>query len=114
MAGPDSRALYTVEDGRAVVSQLHSFRIVMTTVDADFLHEGPNLLTNERLGATVVYDERTVFYDVAVRLKGSAVGRNVPWVGFNLRFHPDRLFRGVHEKVAIDRSAGDEVRVGNE
>ena len=103
-AGSDSRALLVVEDGRAMLSTLHNFRILMTTADADFMHDG-NVLSNERLGATVVYDERTVFYDVAVRLKGSAVGRGVPWVGFNLRFHPDQLFRGVQEKVAIDRSA---------
>jgi hypothetical protein len=29
-------------------------------------------MSNDRLGATVIYNESEVFYDVGVRLKGSA------------------------------------------
>jgi hypothetical protein len=57
------------------------------------------------VGATVIYDEREVFYDAGVRLKGSERGRPVAGrVGFNLRFDPEQPFRGVHEAVSIDRS----------
>lgn len=103
--GVDSRALYVVEDGQAAGGSPHKFRLVMTAADAAFMHTEVNVLSNAYLGATVIADENDVYYDVGARLKGSFVGRNVPRVGFNIRFHPDRLFRGVHDKVAIDRSA---------
>jgi hypothetical protein len=106
-AGRDSRALYKVNDGQAVLGRVHNFRIIMTTNDANFLHLDTNVMSNQRMGATVVYDERQAFYNVGVRLKGSERGRPVAGrVGFNVRFDPDHLFRGVHEKVHIDRSGG--------
>jgi hypothetical protein len=111
--GPDSRALLRVNDYLAVEGPLQNFRLLMLREDTDFLHAATNVLGNERLGATVIYNEfatasvpasLTVFYDVAVRLKGSFVGRDVGRVGFNISFHSEQLFRGVHDKVAVDRS----------
>lgn len=104
--GAASRALYVVEDGQAAGGSPHKFRLVMTAADASFMHADINALSNATVGATIISDESEIYYDAAVRLKGSFVGRNVPRVGFNVRFQPDRLFRGVHDKVAIDRSAG--------
>lgn len=101
--GPDSRALIQVQDGQATAT-LQKIRLVMTAADSTYMHSNNNVESNELLGATVVVNESEVFYDVGARLKGSFVGRNVPRVGFNLRFHSDQLFRGIHEKVAIDRS----------
>jgi len=103
--GPASRALYVVQDGQAA-GALPAFRLVMTNADATFLHTPVNTLSNEFLGATVIEREGEVYYDVGVRLKGSFVGRNVARVGFNVRFGPDQLFRGVLDKVAVDRSQG--------
>ena len=105
-AGPDSRALYKVEDGNASGAR-QNVRIVMTTADANHMHDPTNVLSNERLPATIIYNESEIYYDVqGVRLKGSYVGRNVPRVGFNIAMNADRPFRGVHPKIAIDRSAG--------
>ena len=101
--GPDSRALFIVEDGRTEDGALHEFRLVMRDEDVDLLHRPTNSLSNERLGATVIY-EGDAFYDTGVRLKGSFVGRNAARVGFNIAFNSDQLFRGVHDKVAVDRS----------
>jgi hypothetical protein len=101
--GVDSRALYVVQDGQATGALRH-FRLLMTTADANYMHTAVNTLSNEFLGATVIVDEREVYYDVGVRLKGSFVGRNVARVGFSFRFGPDQLFRGVLDKVAVDRS----------
>jgi hypothetical protein len=102
--GANSRALYVVQDGQAASAPLHNFRIIMTTADATFLHTGTNTLSNELLGCTVVENEREAFYDAGVRLQGSFVGRNVARVGFHVEFQPDRLFRGVHNTVGVDRS----------
>lgn len=102
--GPASRALCAIDDGQAALGPAAKFRLVMTTADATFMHAETNCLSNATLPATVIADESEIYYDVGARLKGSYVGRNIGRVGFNVRFQPDRLFRGVHDKVAIDRS----------
>ena len=104
-AGLDSRALLKVEDGQSKDGPLHNFLVIMLPSEANYLHTSSNVWSNERLGATVVYDRQDVFYNAGVRLKGSYVGRDVARVGFNIALNPDDLFRGVHEKVSIDRSA---------
>ncbi len=101
--GAGSRALVQVQDGQAT-GTLQKVRLVMTAADATYLHTNNNVLSNEFLGCTVVMNESEVFYDTGVRLKGSFVGRNVPRVGFTLRFNSDQLFRGVHDRIALDRS----------
>ena len=84
---------------------MHNFRIVMTPADTSLLHLPTNVMSNDRLGATVIYNEQEVFYNVGVRLKGSNAGpHNAAYLGFNVEFDPMQLFRGVHDSVAIDRS----------
>ena len=104
--GPDSRALCKADDGAALAGALHNIRILMLQAEANYLHAPTNTLSNELLGGTLIYDEKKVFHDVGVRLKGSFVGRDVLRVGFVVAFHPDRLFRDVHRKIGIDRSTG--------
>lgn len=108
-AGPDSRALYKVNDGQVVNSKLRNFRILMRPAEVSLLHAPTNVLSNERLRATVIYGEEETFYDVGVRLKGSFVGRDNARVGFNVQFNPDQRFRGVHDKVSVDRSSIQEI-----
>jgi hypothetical protein len=110
-AGVNSRALYVVRDGQATGALRH-LRLVMTTADANYMHTAVNTLSNEYLGATVIVNESDVYYDVGVRLKGSFVGRNVPRVGFSIRFGPDQLFRGVLDKIAVDRSQHTAIGIG--
>ncbi len=106
-AGPASRALYNVNDQRATTGPLHNLRLVMTPADTGFLHALTNVMSNELLRATVVYDEQESFYDVGVHLQGSERGRSDPGrVGFTIEFAPDHLFRGVHGGISIDRSGG--------
>lgn len=105
--GPDSRALYTVQDGAGSTTGLHDLRVLMTPADTALLHDEVRLMSNDRVGATVVYKEREVFYDVGVRLKGSQRGRpTAARVGYALRFQDDAPFRGSHTSVMIDRSEG--------
>ena len=78
----------------------------MTDADEELLGRSTNLMSNDLLGATVVYQDQ-VFYDVGVRLKGSEHGRaDLNRRGLSIHFQPDHLFRGVHETVGIDRSGG--------
>lgn len=102
--GAQSRAIYIVDDGRANLAKLHNLRFVMTDADRDFLYYDTNRLSNDRLGATLIYDESEVFYDVGVRLKASSWGRTHDTeTGFNLEFDPDRPFRGIHPTLGIER-----------
>ncbi len=104
-AGPNSRALYKVNDGLAATNGLHNVRLVTLTADANTMHLPINLMSNQRIGATLIYDEREVYYDVGLRLKGSEHSRTTSQrLGFNIGFNSAQLFRGVHRSVAIDRS----------
>ncbi len=106
-AGPDSRALIGFDDSEVGGTGLHAFRILMTRADSDWLHEDINLMSNDRVGATVVYQDAEVFYDVGVRGKGSERGRvTQPRLGYGVRFRDDQPFRGGITSVLIDRSEG--------
>lgn len=105
--GLDSRALFQVQDNRAAATSSHTVRVLMAQKDAQWMHQEVNQLSNHRLGATVIYKERDVYYDVKVRLKGSGYGRQDVRAGFNLRFRPDQLFQGVHDVIALDRNLAD-------
>ena len=108
-AGRDARALYEVDDGLASPT-LHNFRIVMTAAEADFMDTDIHLMSNERLGCTVIFEEHDVYYDAGVRYKSSERGRvRDARIGFKVGFNADRPFLGVHGSVSIDRSAGQAV-----
>jgi len=105
--GPRSRALYTVNDGQANPAVGHNFRIVLTPADAAFFYAPTNLMSNDRFPCTVVYDEQEVFYNAAVRGKGSVSGRGVDArFGYVVYFPTEHLFRGVQGNVQMDRSGG--------
>jgi hypothetical protein len=106
-AGSNSAALYKVSDGLANVPLAHHIRILMSPANTALLHADTNVMSNDTLPCTVIYDERTVHYDMGVRLKSSERGRNdAARVGFHLEFAPDNLFRGVHPVMLVDRSGG--------
>lgn len=105
--GPDSRALFKVSEGQALMTQLHRLSLLMLPADAQLLHASTNVMSNAEVGLTVVQDEGEVFYDVGVHLQSSERGRdNSSRVGFTVGFHPDHLFRGTQKNFTIDRSGG--------
>lgn len=88
----------------------HNVRIVMPASDSNLLHALNNVMSNDLMPCTVIYDEREVYYLCGVRLKGSEHGRaKTVRAGFQLNFPPDNLFLGTHGEISIDRSgAGDQ------
>nr|MBC8424434.1 CotH kinase family protein [bacterium] len=110
-AGPDSRALVQFDDGLAATNGLHNFRFIMTRADSDWMHQTENIMSNDLLGATVVYEEREVFYNVGVRTRGSMAGRPlVARLGYYVSFNSEQPFRDNLGSVILDRS---EVSVGH-
>lgn len=106
-AGPDSRALYQVDDGKAATNGLHNFRLITTLADRDFMHTVTEVMSNDRIESTVIDREGDIYYGAGVRLKSSQRGRaETARVGYNLKFPSDGLFRGAHDSVAVDRSEG--------
>ena len=106
-AGPYSRALYKVDDGLAATNGQHNFRIVVTNAERDFIHQLIEVMSNDRVGATIIDREEDIYYDVQLRLKGSQRARAQDnRVGYNMRFGRDDLYRGIHKSLAIDRSEG--------
>ena len=104
-AKTNSGALYKVNDGQANLALTHNVRIILTPANTSLLHADTNVMSNELLPCTVIYNESRAYYDVSVHLKSSQRGRNDPGrVGFHLVFQPDDLFRGVHPVMLIDRS----------
>ena len=103
-----SRALYQVgSDDRLADPVLNHFRIIVRPDDVEWMHDAINLMSNDRVPATVIYKENQVFYNVGVRLKGSERGRVTNQrIGFNVKFPNQQRFRGIHRTVAIDRSEG--------
>ena len=52
-------------------------RLIMLNADRDFLLDNFNRLSNERIPGSFVDGGREVFYDIGVRLQGTAAGRIV-------------------------------------
>lgn len=104
--GKNSRALYKVVDS-TLSTALHQIRLLMTTSDATYLYQATNVMGNNRMKMTVVYDDNEVFYDAGLHLQSSERGRDqTTRVGFSVKLPADHLFRGTIKTFTIDRSGG--------
>ena len=105
--GPDSRALYQVADAQGSALPAHELRLIQLDAERDFMFQATNVMSQERLGATVIYNRSEVFYDAGLRLQGTAAGRirdGEDYVSYDIGFPPDHRFRGVQGNLGIDRS----------
>jgi hypothetical protein len=110
-AGRDSRALIKVNEGGVVASK-QNLRIITTAADAAELASQVNMMSNRRRGCTMVHNEREIFYDGKIRLRGSMYSRsNSAFAGESLTFPADRLFRGTQRTVSVRRSGMNEIVV---
>lgn len=104
---PAGGAFWRVSANDADTSGLRgNLRLLVSPEDEALLFTATNRMSNDTVPATVIEDERTVYYGCQVRLKGSAFGRyHISETGYNIDFPADQLFRGVHASVSIERSA---------
>src|SRR6185436_8604001 len=80
---------------------------LMTPADVAFMHASTNVMSNERLGCTVIADEQRVFYDAGIHLQGSERARDLALRrGFSLELPAGQLYRGVHDRLTVDPSGG--------
>ena len=103
-AGPESRALYQVDDGRGPNVPVETFRIVMLGRDNAELFTTVNRMSNNYVGGTLIVGQDKAFYDVGIRQIGSRFQR--PNSGYKVRFGADDKFLGVHESLRFDNQGG--------
>ena len=105
--GPESRALYQVADAQGTALPAHELRLIMLDADRDFMLQPTNVMSNARMGATLIYDRAEVFYDAGARLQGSVASRirdGDDYVCYDIALPSDHLFRGVQDNIGIDRA----------
>lgn len=108
--GANSRALYIVQDGQASNIAAREFRVIMHPAESTAMLDTLNLLSNALTGGTLVLGGTDVFYDVGVRLQGSAAGRardispTPDFRGFNVELNSDEKYLGIYGSVGFDRS----------
>ncbi len=106
-AGANSRALFVVNDGQSSTIAAREFRVIMFPAESAAMLSSLNLLSNALRGGTVVIGATDVFYDVGVRMQGSAAGRardGTDYQGFNVDMNRDELYLGLYESIGFDRS----------
>ncbi len=107
--GPTSRALFRV-DSRVPRAPRKGFHFILTAADGRRMDAATNMMSDDRFGATVVWNDREVFYDCGVHLHGSMFSRaNLDATSYNMKFPADRKFRGVHRTVQLNRGIIEEI-----
>ncbi len=110
-AGINSRALIRVNDG-AAVNNKQNFRIITTTADGAALTNSVNIMSNRRRGCTIIHNEKEIFYNGRIRLRGSMFSRgDVATAGESVTFPADHLFRGTQRTVSVRRGGIEEIVV---
>ena len=77
-AGPDSRSLFQVQDDRGTTNPIENIPIIMLSEDADRIYTPTQFMSNQFEGATVIVNQRDVFYDMSVPGKDGSRGRPFP------------------------------------
>ena len=109
--GSRSWAIIKVDPSVAHGSK-HSIRINMLPNDANALHAFNDILSNYRLGCTIITNEEEIAYDAGIRLRGSMYSRgDSAGTALNLRFPSDRPYRGVHSTITTRRANMGEILV---
>ena len=104
--GPESRALYRVDDTFVLNPHLPDFQMLMTSHDVSEMHRSVHMMDNNRRGSTIIYEGRHAFYDAGTRFRGSMFSRGGSG-GYNIEFRPEQKFRGVHRSIGMDRGTSE-------
>ncbi|MCH1503101.1 MAG: lamin tail domain-containing protein [Verrucomicrobiales bacterium] len=109
--GPDSGAFIRV-DSVANTSLRQSLRLALSPENAQDLHTPIRILSNERRPTTVISNEREIFYNCGLRLRGSMFSRgNGGDAGLNISFPADQRFRGTQSSILVRKRNVQEILV---
>ena len=110
-AGPESGALYKVLHNRVGGGLQHRLRIIQPIDDINFQLQITNRMSNHRFPGTIIFNERDIYYDVGIRFKGSSASRSHNGHGYNMRFHTEKKYLGVHQNISFDRETLNEMLI---
>ncbi|NIP94063.1 MAG: hypothetical protein GWO24_11650, partial [Akkermansiaceae bacterium] len=95
--------MFRIDDGRASGTR-QNLRVVMTPADSSALHRFEDMMSNDRYGCTIIHNEKEIYYDCGIRMRGSMWTRNAPGeTGLNYKFPADKPFRGMHDTITTRR-----------
>ncbi len=97
--GPDSRALYQVDDGKGPSTPIDKVRLVVMRAEHDKLFANTNRMSNWRLPMTLIYNDEA-FYDAGVRFTGSRWIR--PNSGYRVDLPAGQFLYGIHDNIRLD------------
>ncbi|MCA9246007.1 MAG: lamin tail domain-containing protein [Planctomycetales bacterium] len=106
-AGPDSRALYQVNDSRGTTRPVDTVRVVMLETDHAAMFSQTERMSNFYRGITLIRNGEEAFYNAAVRQSGSRFIR--PNSGYVVQFNPEQLYLGVHSAIRFDFNGQHEI-----
>ncbi|MFN0076620.1 MAG: lamin tail domain-containing protein [Prosthecobacter sp.] len=104
--GAAGGAFYRVSNLDADLSGLRgNLRVLISPENETTLFTNTNRMSNDTMPATVIEDERIVYYGCRMKLKASAFGRyTATEFGYSLDFPSEQTFRGVHTSVSVERA----------
>lgn len=105
-AGPDSRALYQVEDNQGPSTPIDRYRLVMMREEFSAFFNQANRMSNWTLPVTLIHNN-TAYYDVDARQTGSRWIR--PNSGYKITFNQDEPIFGVHDTIRFDLNGMAEI-----
>jgi Lamin Tail Domain/Concanavalin A-like lectin/glucanases superfamily/CotH kinase protein len=105
--GTKGGAFYRVGNNDTDLTGLRgNLRVLISPESETALFLATNRMSNDTFPATIIEDERIVYYGSGMKLKGSAFGRYAATeFGYSLDFPAEQPFRGVHTSVSIERAA---------
>ncbi len=106
-AGPNSRALFQVEDGIGSTTAIEDVRLIVMEAElTDLISTSTQRMSNRRLPTTMNYGDQ-VYYDAGIRLTGSRFTR--PHSGYNVDLGAENALYGVHDSIRIDINGISEI-----
>lgn len=99
-AGAGGGCFYKVNDNAADNTGLRTnFRVLIAPENSAALFTSTTRMSNAMFPATIIEDERTVYYNAMMRLHGSASGRYASNTGFHIAFNNNQPYRGLHDAI---------------
>ncbi len=99
-SGPNSRALFQVDDGIGSTTAMDNVRLIVMEAElTDLIATSTQRMSNRRVPMTMNYGDQ-VYYDAGLRQTGSRFTR--PNSGYNVDVGAENALYGVHDSIRID------------
>ncbi|MFT5523507.1 MAG: hypothetical protein ACI9HK_001454 [Pirellulaceae bacterium] len=105
--GEDSRAQYEVFEGLQTNNPIDTLRLIIAPADNSHLFSQQERMSNDTVGATLIVNNKDIYYNIRVRQTGSRYIR--PNSGYKVALNPEQKYHGVHESIRLDMNGLNEI-----